>query len=120
MNDRSKVSDEHIKIGHHVTVTVDRPLGSSHPKYPDMQYPVNYGYVKGVMAADGEEQDAYLLGVEGPVKEYTGILIAIIHRLDDVEDKWVVAPVGRTYTKEEIAEQVAFQEKYFHIEIQME
>ena len=119
MNDRSKVSDEHIKIGHHVTVTVDRPLGSSHPKYPDMQYPVNYGYVKGVMAADGEEQDAYLLGLDEPVKEYTGILIAIIHRLDDVEDKWVVAPVGRSYTKEEIAEQVAFQEQYFQIEIKM-
>ncbi len=114
------VTDDRGRIGHHATVTVDRPLGSRHPKYPDLQYPVNYGYVKGVMAADGEEQDAYLLGVDEPVNEYTGILIAIIHRLDDVEDKWVVAPVGRSYTKEEILKQVAFQEKYFHIEIQME
>ena len=120
MNDKSTVANSPVRIGHHVTVTIDRPLGSTHPKYPDLQYPVNYGYVKSVMAADGEEQDAYLLGVDEPVKEYTGILIAIIHRLDDVEDKWVVAPVGRTYTKEEILKQVAFQEKYFHIEIQME
>ena len=46
-----------------VTVTVDRPLGSFHPKYPDLYYPVNYGYIKGVMALDGEEQDAYILGI---------------------------------------------------------
>ena len=109
-----------MEIGSQVTVTIDRPLGSSHPKFPDMQYPVNYGYVKGVMAADGEEQDAYVIGVEEPVNEFTGILIAIIHRLDDVEDKWIVAPIGRSYTKEEILKQVEFQEKYFHIEIQME
>ena len=109
-----------MEIGSQVTVTIDRPLGSTHPKYPNTHYLVNYGHVKGVMAADGEEQDAYLLGVDEPVNEYTGILIAIIHRLDDVEDKWVVVPVGRSYTKEEILKQVAFQEKYFHIEIQME
>ena len=108
------------KIGNPITVTIDRPLGSTHPKYLDMVYPVNYGYVKGVMAADGEEQDAYVIGVEEPVKEFTGILIAVIHRKDDVEDKWVVAPVGRSFTKEEIARQVAFQERYFQIEICME
>ena len=113
------VTDDRGRIGHHVTVTIDRPLGSVHPKYPDMVYPVNYGYVKGVMAADGEEQDAYVIGVEEAVKEFTGILIAIVHRRDDVEDKWVVAPVGRSFTKEEIAQQVAFQERYFQIEICM-
>ena len=114
------VTVKHEKIGSTVTVTIDRPLGSAHPKYPDTRYPVNYGYVKGVLAGDGEEQDAYLLGVEGPVKEYTGVLVAVIHRLDDVEDKWVVAPTGRLFTKEEIFMQVAFQEKYFRIEIHME
>ena len=45
-----------------VTVTVDRPLGSFHPQYPELYYPVNYGYIKGVMAPDGEEQDAYMGG----------------------------------------------------------
>ena len=109
-----------MKIGSSITVTIDRPLGSHHPKYPDMVYPVNYGYVKGVMAADGEEQDAYVIGVEEAVKEFTGILIAIVHRRDDVEDKWVVSPAGMSFTKEEIAQQVAFQEKFFKIEIQME
>lgn len=104
-------------IGEIVTVTVDRPLGSYHPEHPDMYYPVNYGYVEGVLAPDGEEQDAYILGVDVPVEDFTGRVIAVIHRFNDVEEKWVVAPVGVSFTKEEIAEQVRFQEQYFQTEI---
>ena len=80
-------------LGKIVKVTVDRPLGSRHPSYDDIIYPINYGYVKGIIAPDGEEQDAYILGVDKPIKEYTGKIIAIVHRLNDVEDKWVVAPI---------------------------
>ena len=104
-------------IGSVVKVTVDRPLGSRHPRYPELCYPVNYGYVKGVLAPDGEEQDAYVLGVDEPLAEFVGCVIAIIHRFDDVEEKWVVAPQGVTFSKEEIAAQVAFQEKYFRTQI---
>ena len=103
--------------GKTVTVKVDRPLGSYHPKHADICYPVNYGYIPGIMAADGEEQDAYILGISEPVEEFTGRVIAIIHRFDDVEDKWVVAPEGMSFTKEEIRAQVAFQEQYFQTEI---
>ena len=106
-------------IGDIVKVIVDRPLGSYHPKHKDIYYSVNYGYVPGVMAPDGEEQDAYILGVHEPVSEFEGKVIAIIHRLDDVEDKWVVAPESASFTKEEIMQQVAFQEQYFQIEISM-
>lgn len=106
-------------IGQIVKVIVDRPLGSYHPKYKEMQYPVNYGYIEGVIAPDGEEQDVYILGVNEPVKEFTGKIIAIIHRKDDVEEKWVVAPETMDFTKEEIIAQVQFQEKYFQSEIRM-
>ena len=106
-------------IGSIVQVIVDRPLGSYHPKHKDIYYAVNYGYVPGVMAPDGEEQDAYILGVHEPVREFEGKVIAIIHRLDDVEDKWVVAPESASFTKEEIMQQVAFQEQYFQTEILM-
>lgn len=106
-------------IGSIVTVTVDRPLGSCHPNHKDIYYPINYGYVKGVIAPDGEEQDAYILGIDEAVQEFTGKIIAIIHRLDDVEDKWVVCPDYVSYTKEDIIEQVRFQEQYFHSEIIM-
>ena len=106
-------------IGKTVTVTVDRPLGSYHPEYKDLYYPVNYGFIKGIIAPDGEEQDAYILGVDVPVKEFTGKIIAIIHREDDVEEKWIVVPEGVSFTKEEIVEQVRFQEKYFKSEVIM-
>lgn len=104
-------------IGKTVTVTVDRPLGSYHPEHKDMYYPVNYGYIRGIMAPDGEEQDAYILGVDKAVAEFTGKVIAVIHRYDDVEEKWVVAPEGAQYTREEIRELVHFQEQYFQSEI---
>ena len=100
-------------IGDIVKVIVDRPLGSQHPQYKETYYPINYGFVEGIMAEDEEEQDAYILGVDVPVKEFVGEIIAIIHRYDDVEEKWVVVPLNKSYTKEEIKKQVEFQEKYF-------
>jgi inorganic pyrophosphatase/predicted acetyltransferase len=106
-------------LGKTVKVVVDRPLGSSHPKHEDIVYPVNYGYIPGLMAPDGEEQDAYILGIHEPLQEFEGRVIAIIHRLDDVEDKWVVVPEGMSFTKEEIMAQVAFQEQYFRTEIKV-
>ena len=106
-------------IGRTVTVTVDRPLGSYHPKHKDIYYSVNYGYIEGVMAGDGEEQDAYILGVDEAVEKFTGKIIAVVHRNDDVEDKWVVVPDGLMLMKEEIWEQIQFQEKYFDSEIVM-
>lgn len=106
-------------IGKMVTVTVDRPLGSYHPEHKDMYYPINYGYVEGIMAADQEEQDAYILGVNEAVNKFTGKIIAIVHRKDDIEEKWVVAPVDMTFTKEEIWEQICFQEQYFDSVIMM-
>lgn len=102
-----------------VKVIVDRPLGSQHPQYKETYYPINYGFVEGIMAEDEEEQDAYILGVDVPVKEFVGKIIAIIHRYDDVEEKWVVVPEGMTFTKEEIREQIHFQEQYFDSEIVM-
>ena len=107
-------------IGRTVTVTVDRPLGSCHPKYTDMVYPVNYGYIDGIIAPDGEEQDAYILGVDHPVDTFTGEIIAIIRRSDDVEEKWVVCPEGMSFTADEIEQQVCFTEKYFTHEIIMD
>lgn len=106
-------------LGETVKVIIDRPLGTYHPKHKDLFYPINYGYIEGIIAPDGEEQDAYILGVYEPVSEFTGKIIAIIKRFNDVEEKWVVAPENMTFTKEEIMKQVEFQEKYFKTEIIM-
>lgn len=104
-------------IGREVTVVIDRPLGSTHPKHPYIRYPINYGFIPGILAGDGEEQDAYLLGVDHPVQEFSGEIVAVIHRLDDVEDKWVVSPKNRRFSEEEIREATAFQEQYFRVRI---
>ena len=100
-------------------VKVDRPLGSFHPDYPEHIYPINYGYVEGIIASDGEEQDVYILGVNEVVDEYEGEVIAVIKREDDIEEKWVVAPIGIKFTVEQIEEAVRFQEKYFKSQIEM-
>jgi inorganic pyrophosphatase len=76
-------------------------------------YSVNYGYVPGVVAPDGEELDAYVLGVEEPLAEYTGRCIAIVHRLDDDDDKLVVVPEGVCLSDDDIRAQTAFQERFF-------
>ncbi len=104
-------------LGKFIDVAVDRPLGSHHPKHGDIVYPLNYGYCDEVYAADGEPQDVYILGIYEPISAFRGKVIAIIRRLDDVENKWVVCPDGYIFTKEEIAEATEFQEKYFKTEI---
>ena len=105
-------------LGKFVEVIIDRPLGSKHPDF-DMIYPINYGYIKGVFAGDGEEQDAYVLGINEPVEKFSGKVIAVIHRLNDNEDKWVVAPDGTNFSEEEIRNFLHFQEQYFESEIIM-
>ena len=50
------------------------------------KYHIYKGYIEGTMAPEGEEQDAYFLGVGRSVYEFKGIIIAIIHRYDDVEE----------------------------------
>lgn len=99
-----------------VKVVIDRPLGSKHPKH-DFIYEVNYGYIEGVIAPDGEELDAYIVGINEPVKEYTGVCIAIAHRRDNDDDKLIVIPKGLNISDEEILKLINFQEKWFDTEI---
>lgn len=112
MNRRKEII--HTLLGTMVHVEVDRPIGHCHK---GMVYPVNYGYIPGVMAADGEEQDAYILGVTKPLKAFDGRVVAAIRRKNDCEDKLVVAPDGMVFHQGQIAEAVQFQEQYFDITI---
>lgn len=107
------VNDMRAFLGTTVIVTVDRPLGSRHPTFPELRYPINYGYVSGTMAGDGEPIDAYIVGIEEPVAGFRGIVIALVERTDDIEDKLVAAPAGWTRPATEIARLVAFQERFF-------
>ncbi len=95
-----------------ITIHIDRPLGSKHPKH-GFDYPINYGYVPGVMSGDGEELDAYLLGVYEAVEEYTGRCVAVIHRMNDDDDKLVIVPDGHEVSDTEIKVRTHFQEQWF-------
>ena len=97
-------------LGKPVHVAVDRAIGYRHG---DIIYPINYGYIPGVMAPDGEEQDAYILGVDEPICEFDGWVIGAIRRENDCEDKLVVAPAEQVFHQGEIAEAVYFQEQFF-------
>ena len=106
------MEDNRKYIGQIVTVKMDRPLGSTHPKH-GFVYPVNYGFIPNTKSADGEELDAYVLGQHKPLDEFTGRVVAIIHRTNDDDDKLVVMENGRNYTDEQIRVLTEFQEQWF-------
>jgi len=99
-------------IGKTIKIRIDRPMGSRHPDHGFL-YPLNYGFVPGVFAPDGDELDAYLLGIFEAVEEFEGRCIAVIHRLDDDDDKLVLAPEGRQFSDEQILALTEFQERFF-------
>lgn len=104
-------------IGKDVELRIDRPIRSKHPKH-GFAYEVNYGFVPDTKAPDGEEIDAYLLGVDKPVEAYTGKCIAIIHRTNDDDDKLVVIPSSiDTMSDEDIRKATHFQEQFFESDI---
>ena len=98
-------------LGKEVELIIDRPMGSKHPKH-DFIYECNYGYLPGVMAPDGEELDGYYFS-ESPLDKGIGLCVAIIHRLEDDDDKLVVVPAGVNLSDKEIEQKVRFQEKFF-------
>ena len=116
MDNVAKESYSKKYLNQEVDVHIDRPLGSAHPKHGFI-YEANYGFIQGTKAPDGEEIDAYVLGINKPIKTFKGICIAVIHRTNDDDDKLVVVPVGINLTNEEIQKATYFQEQYFQSEI---
>ena len=99
-----------------VTVKIDRPMGSKHPKHGFI-YPVNYGYVPDTISGDAEELDSYVLGIYEPLSSFTGKCIAVIHRLNDNDDKLIVVPENVCFSDEQIRVLTDFQERFFESEI---
>ncbi len=103
-------------LGKIIDVVIDRPLGSAHPEYGSI-YPINYGYVPNTISGDGKELDCFIIGIFEPLTKYTGKCIAVIHRLNDNEDKLVIAPEGKDYSNDAIEALVEFQERWFKHEL---
>ncbi len=106
-------------LGKTVRIEIDRPVGTPHPKHPEIIYPINYGYIPGVFGGDGEELDVYVLGINTRIEHDLEVkIIGIVYRNDDVEDKLCAAPEGMSFTAEEIERTIAFQEQFYdsHVE----
>lgn len=96
-----------------VTVKMDRPIGTKHPKH-DFIYPINYGFIPNTISGDGEELDAYIIGPTVPLKEFTGRCCAIIHRTNDNDDKLIVIPKEQKDIDDATIEKTTeFQEKWY-------
>ena len=119
MNEQERKALVQSYLGKTVEIGIDRPIGYVHHKgEKTLVYPLTYGYIPGVLGGDGEELDVFLLGVDYPVEVYTGRIIGIVYRADDVEDKLIMAPEGMDFTVEEMTAAIHFQEKYYdsHVE----
>mgnify|MGYP002580348477 FL=1 len=108
--------DAFCYLGKNVNIKIDRKLGSRHPKHGFM-YMLNYGFVPNTVSGDNEELDAYLIDEFEPVDEAVGKVIAVIHRINDDDDKLVVSKNGKNYSDDAIRALTEFQEKYFESEI---
>ena len=109
---KAEFVDARTFIGKTVRVSIDRPLGSRHPD-TGFVYPVNYGFLDDVPAADGDNLDAYVLGVHRPIESFSGRCIAVIQRADDDDDKLVVVPEGTEFSDAQIIATTEFQERFF-------
>lgn len=109
--------DPRTLLGQEVHVEVDRPLGSVHPRHAALVYPVNYGFVPNTLAPDGQEIDAYILGVDEALESFSGLCVALLHRTDDDDDKLVIVPNGLSLSNEEILSVTHFQERYFDVKL---
>ncbi|QVK20780.1 NUDIX domain-containing protein [Mycoplasmatota bacterium] len=96
-------------IGKEVKVKVDRPVGFTHRT--GTYYPINYGYIDNIFALDGGKVDAYILDSDEAIDNFTGKVIGVIYREDDVEEKLIIS--NEDYSDNEILEKVNFVEKYF-------
>jgi inorganic pyrophosphatase len=70
-------------------IVIDRPRGTTHPRYPSFRYPLDYGYVQGIPAPDGNELDVW----KGSALEakVTGLLCTADRDKGDVELKLLVS-----------------------------
>ena len=94
-------------IGKIIGVKIDRELGSKHPKHGFI-YPVNYGFI-----GDVEDIVCYVLGVFEQIIDFTWKCIAVIHRINDYDDKLVFIPKDKNYSNDAIEALVEFQERFF-------
>ncbi len=70
------------------SILLDRPKGNAHPRYPEMIYPLDYGYLENTSAADGGGIDVWIGSTNQ--KTLTGILCTFDRLKRDAEIKLLI------------------------------
>ena len=83
-------------------IRVDRPRGSKHPRFPEIVYPVDYGYLGGTVGGDGDGIDCW---VGGDGTDVVGLFVTVDPHKRDGEIKLLLGCGA-----EQIAEIAAFYE----------
>lgn len=106
------------QLGKIATVIIERQYGSYHPTISDVRLPYNFGYVKqDFTVEDMQLQDAYVVGIEEPVDQFTGEVIGIIYHKQDEKSRWIVAPRGAILSHDKIIQWIGLEEQYYDIKI---
>jgi inorganic pyrophosphatase len=66
-------------------IVIDRPQGTTHPRYPEFLYPLDYGYLQGTHSGDGDGIDIWLGSL--PERVVTAVIITVDLRKRDSEMK---------------------------------
>jgi inorganic pyrophosphatase len=74
-------------------IIIDRPKGTAHPKYPDLIFPLDYGYLKSTSAMDGNPIDVWR-GSAGHLK-MTAIACTVDVKKRDTEIKLIIGCTGK-------------------------
>lgn len=67
-------------------ITIDRPYRSYHPRFPDIIYPLDYGFINNTTSGDGDEVDVFVGSAENGL---VGVLLTTDHRKGDHEMKFL-------------------------------
>ncbi|MBL8103165.1 MAG: hypothetical protein JNM02_11575 [Anaerolineales bacterium] len=77
--------EEMIQLTKTHSIIIDRPKGQPHPRYFEMIYPLDYGYIENTSASDGGGIDVWIGSLEP--KTLTGILCTFDTLKRDAEIK---------------------------------
>lgn len=96
-------------LGKYVRITVTNPIHSQNRQY-GFEYLLNYGVVEGGKHFDNSILGAYIMGINHPIRNFDGRVIALIHRKNPEATLLVVAPKSMEFIDNQIQEAVSFAE----------
>lgn len=96
-------------LGNFVKVRVTSPINTFNKRF-GYKYRLNYGIIEGNKTVKNVVQGAYIMGINHPVRNFDGRVIASIRRFGGRNPVWVVAPKSTRYIVHDIKKAIDFAE----------